>query len=245
MRGRHAGEDRGVPGDLREVGRDGHRHRGGHRHRPARRRLARRDHRRRAAAHGSPRRAGVRAAVRPPDLAGRAAGRHARRAGRARPPATSCAPPCCGWSPRRTSRRRHGSPTSTTATSWATPCWPSRRTPASSGSTRTTGLGVALATDGNGRFAKLDPYAGAQLALAEAYRNVAATGARAARGHRLPELRLARGPGRDVAVRRGRPRAGRRLPRSSASRSPAATSASTTRPATSRSTRPRSSACSA
>jgi phosphoribosylformylglycinamidine synthase len=41
-----------------------------------------------------------------------------------------------------------------------------------------TGLGVAVATDGNGRFARLDPYAGAQLALAEAYRNVAATGAR-------------------------------------------------------------------
>ena len=43
-----------------------------------------------------------------------------------------------------------------------------------------TGLGVALATDGNGRYARLDPYAGAQLALAEAYRNVAATGARPA-----------------------------------------------------------------
>jgi phosphoribosylformylglycinamidine synthase len=41
-----------------------------------------------------------------------------------------------------------------------------------------TGLGIALATDGNGRYTKLDPYAGAQLALAEAYRNVAATGAR-------------------------------------------------------------------
>ncbi|ROS76524.1 phosphoribosylformylglycinamidine synthase subunit PurL [Cellulomonas sp. PhB143] len=41
-----------------------------------------------------------------------------------------------------------------------------------------TGLGVALATDANGRFAKLDPRTGAQLALAEAYRNVAATGAR-------------------------------------------------------------------
>jgi len=43
-----------------------------------------------------------------------------------------------------------------------------------------TGLGVALATDGNGRYSRLDPYAGAQLALAEAYRNVAATGARPA-----------------------------------------------------------------
>ncbi len=41
-----------------------------------------------------------------------------------------------------------------------------------------SGLGVAVATDGNGRYAKLDPYTGAQLALAEAYRNVAATGAR-------------------------------------------------------------------
>jgi len=41
-----------------------------------------------------------------------------------------------------------------------------------------TGLGVALATDANGRYAKLDPYAGAQLALAEAYRNVATVGAR-------------------------------------------------------------------
>ncbi|HZB33452.1 MAG TPA: phosphoribosylformylglycinamidine synthase subunit PurL [Streptosporangiaceae bacterium] len=40
------------------------------------------------------------------------------------------------------------------------------------------GLGIALSLDGNGRYARLDPYAGAQLALSEAYRNVAATGAR-------------------------------------------------------------------
>jgi len=40
-----------------------------------------------------------------------------------------------------------------------------------------SGLGVAIATDGNGRYARLDPYAGAQLALAEAYRNVGAVGA--------------------------------------------------------------------
>ena len=40
-----------------------------------------------------------------------------------------------------------------------------------------TNLGVALATDGNGRFVYLDPYAGAQLALAESFRNVAAAGA--------------------------------------------------------------------
>ncbi|TNU76877.1 phosphoribosylformylglycinamidine synthase subunit PurL [Miniimonas arenae] len=41
-----------------------------------------------------------------------------------------------------------------------------------------TGLGVAIATDANGRFTKLDPYTGAQQALAEAYRNVATVGAR-------------------------------------------------------------------
>ncbi len=40
-----------------------------------------------------------------------------------------------------------------------------------------SGLGVAISTDCNGRFAQLDPYRGAQLALAESYRNVAATGA--------------------------------------------------------------------
>jgi phosphoribosylformylglycinamidine synthase len=40
-----------------------------------------------------------------------------------------------------------------------------------------TGLGIALSVDGNGRFARLDPYTGAKLALAEAYRNVAVTGA--------------------------------------------------------------------
>ncbi len=40
-----------------------------------------------------------------------------------------------------------------------------------------TQRGVAVATDCNSRYCALDPYAGAQLALAEAYRNVAVTGA--------------------------------------------------------------------
>ena len=40
-----------------------------------------------------------------------------------------------------------------------------------------TGRGVALSLDGNGCYAQLDPYAGAQLSLAEAYRNVATVGA--------------------------------------------------------------------
>jgi phosphoribosylformylglycinamidine synthase subunit PurL len=40
-----------------------------------------------------------------------------------------------------------------------------------------TGRGIAVSTDASGRYTALDPYAGAQLALAEAYRNVAVTGA--------------------------------------------------------------------
>jgi phosphoribosylformylglycinamidine synthase len=40
-----------------------------------------------------------------------------------------------------------------------------------------TGLGIALSVDGNSRYTRLDPYDGARLALAEAYRNVAVTGA--------------------------------------------------------------------
>lgn len=41
-----------------------------------------------------------------------------------------------------------------------------------------TGLGVAISIDANARYTYLDPYAGAQASLAEAYRNVAVTGAR-------------------------------------------------------------------
>ena len=40
-----------------------------------------------------------------------------------------------------------------------------------------SGLGIALATDCNARFTWLNPYLGAQLALCEAHRNVASTGA--------------------------------------------------------------------
>ncbi|MHA7210250.1 phosphoribosylformylglycinamidine synthase subunit PurL [Arthrobacter sp. MDT1-65] len=40
-----------------------------------------------------------------------------------------------------------------------------------------TGLGVAISTDANGRYSYLNPYEGARLALAEAYRNVATSGA--------------------------------------------------------------------
>ncbi len=41
-----------------------------------------------------------------------------------------------------------------------------------------TGRGIAIATDASGRYTKLDPRTGAQLALAEAHRNVAVSGAK-------------------------------------------------------------------
>src|SRR5205807_235576 len=47
---------------------------------------------------------------------------------------------------------------------------------------------LAISTDGNGRWSQLDPRLGAQLAVAEAARNVACTG-----------VRPARAPGRDTA----------------------------------------------
>ena len=55
-----------------------------------------------------------------------------------------------------------------------------------------SGLGVAIATDANGRYSLLDPRAGAQLALAEAYRNVAVTGATPLAVTDCLELRRAR-----------------------------------------------------
>ena len=80
VRGRAPGRRRRVPGDLPPVGRPRHGDRRGHRRRPARDHVAGRDRRRRAAAHGRPRRPGVPApgrALRPP---GRARRRRARQA---------------------------------------------------------------------------------------------------------------------------------------------------------------------
>ena len=124
------GRRRGVPGDLREVGRRRHRHRRGHRRRPAADRLARRARRRRAAALGGPRRSDVPPALRPARLPGRAPGRRRRGAAAPDAPATSCARPCCVSPAAPTCATSPGSPTSTTATSRATPSSPSRATAA-------------------------------------------------------------------------------------------------------------------
>ena len=66
-----------------------------------------------------------------------------------------------------------------------------------------TGRGIALATDTSGRYTFLDPYRGAQLALAEAYRNVSVSGAAPVSVYQLPELRVPGEPGGDVAVQPG------------------------------------------
>ena len=208
--------------------------------------VARRDRRRRPAPHRRPRGSGLRAAVRPARLAGRPPGGHPRPARRgpstAEEPARHC---CCGWSPRRTWPAGPGSPTSTTGTCSATPRWRCRTTRASSGSTRRPAAASPsrpTATAGSARSTRTRARSSRS---AEAYRNVATGRRPAARRHRLPQLRLARGPGRDVAVRRGGPRARRRLPRARRAGDRRQRRASTTRPATSRSTRRRWSACSA
>ncbi len=91
-----------------------------------------------------------------------------------------------------------------------------------------------MSTDASGRYTQLDPYTGAQLALAEAYRNVAVTGATPVAVTNCLNFGSPEDPGvmwqfsRRSAVS---PTAVRRL----AFRSPAATSASTTRPAPRRS----------
>ena len=159
------------PRDRREVGRARHRHRRGRRGRPARGALARRDRRRRPA--GSLADEGPvyeRPMARPADLD---------ELREATPPAYP-APDVdlllrMVASPNLCSRRWVVEQYDRVVLGGTVLAWPE-----DAGVVRLseeTGLGVALATDGNGRYTRLDPYAGAQLALAEAYRNVSATGA--------------------------------------------------------------------
>ena len=243
-----AGAARRVPGDHRPVGRRGHRRSA---RSPTTGRLVINWHGEvivdvppRTVAHDGP---VYDRPLRPAGVAGRAAGRRApqrlaapgdrRRAARAR-----CSRCVGSPEPRATSP---GSPTSTTATSAATP---RSRMPDDAGVVRVdeeTGLGVALATDANGRYATLDPYAGAQLALAEAYRNVATAGAVPLAVTDCLNFGSPEDPGVMWQFARGRPRPRRRLPGARHPGHRRQRRRSTTRPATSRSTRPRSSACSA
>ena len=115
--------------------------------------------------------------VRAPGHPGRAQRRHLRQAAAAGRPATSCRRLCLRCLAVRTCAAARGSPSSTTATCAATPCSPSTPTAACCASTRRPAAASRCPPTRNGRYTQLDPYAGAQLALAEAYRNVAVTGA--------------------------------------------------------------------
>ena len=166
-----------VPGRVRQVGRRGHRHRRGDRHRPAGDDLARRvvaDIPPGTAADGPVYDRPAERGPRP----GRAGRRTTRRRRRARPTVPGTARDPAG--PDRLARAwptRAGSPSSTTATSAATPCWPCRTTAAWSGWTRRPGSASRWPPTATAAT-PLDPYQGTQLALSEAYRNVAITGAR-------------------------------------------------------------------
>ena len=171
-RDRRAGEAAGGARPRRQVGRARHRDRRGRRGRPARGAVARRARRRRPAGVARRRGPGLRAADVPPGRPRRAA-----RAAAARPPDGRRRPACSTWRrrPNLCSRRWVVEQYDRIVLGNSVLAWPE-----DAGVVRLseeTGLGVALATDGNGRYTRLDPYAGAQLALAEAYRNVAATGA--------------------------------------------------------------------
>ena len=69
-----------------------------------------------------------------------------------------------------------------------------------------THRGVAVSADASGRYTKLDPRTGARLALAEAYRNVAVTGARPWAVTNCLNFGSPGGSRGDVAVPGGRPR---------------------------------------
>ena len=101
-----------------------------------------------------------------------------------------------------------------------------------------TGRGVAVSADASGRYTKLDPNMGARLALAEAYRNVAVTGAKPVAITNCLNYGSRKTPtlcGSSANLCMGLPTP----PWSFPSPSPAATSPSTTRPARSRSCLPR------
>ena len=236
--GRRPGPARRVPRDLRQVGRARRRDRRGHRHRrgcviswrgdvivdvPA--------------ALASPRRAGLRPADARPGGQDAAAGRPGRDAARPATPAEL----------RETVLRMVASPNLSDKT-WVTEQYDRYvlgntvlAQPEDAGvirdrrgdrpRRRALGSTATAATRGSTRTTGREAGAGRGVPQRRGHR------CRPARRHQLPQLRLARGPERDVAVRRGGARPGRRLPGARASRSPAATSASTTRPATARSTR--------
>ena len=208
-----------------EVGCRDQRARRGHRHRPPHHQLARRGDRQRRPAHRRRRRPGLRAPGRLPDLDRRAAGRHAHPRSPAPTTADDAARPVprsCSAAPNLADKswitnqydhyvlRQHRARASPTTAAW-------------SASTRRSGLGFAIATDANGRYCQLDPYAGRAARPRRGVPQRRRHRRDAGRRHRLPQLRQPREPRGHVAVLAGRRGPRRRMPRARASRSPAAT----------------------
>ena len=113
---------------------------------------------------------------------------------------------CCACSTRPTSPPSAGSSASTTSSSAATP-WSAPGSDAAVLRIKGTHKALALSVDCNSRYCLLDPYVGAMIAVVEAARNVVCARRRAARRHRLPQLRQPGEAGDHVAVPRGRARA--------------------------------------
>ena len=244
MRGRHPRERRRVHGGVPQVGGAGHRHRRGHRRRPAAHHLARRDRRRRAAAHRRPRGPGLRASRAAPRHPGRAERQHLR--GLPRPETGDGAArhsACAAWQSAPVQPRvHHRAVRPLRARQHRARRERRRRRAARRRGDRPRHRAV------HRRVGPLHPARPVRRCPARAGRGVPQRrGHRRhpGRRHQLPQLRLPRGPRRDVAVLSRPSAAWPTAARRSASRSPAATSASTTRPDPRRSCRPRSSACSA
>ena len=152
---------------------------------------------------------------RPPGLAGCVAGQHLCVAGPARRPTELgeliltmiASPNLCsrGWVTDQYDRYVRGN------TVLAQPAdaghRPGRREPRQAAPER----GLAMATDCNGRYTMLDPYAGGQLALAEAYRNVVTTGAAPLAVTDCLNFGYPEDPGVMWQLRAGHPRHRRRL----------------------------------
>ena len=105
-----------------------------------------------------------------------------------------------------------GSGSNMTSRSAPTPCSAPAATPRWCASTARK-KALAMTTDCTPRYCYADPYEGGKQAIAEAYRNLCAVGAQAARGHQLPQLRQPAAARDHGPVRRVPARHGRRLPR--------------------------------
>ena len=115
-------------------------------------------------------------------------------------------------------RRRRTSPASSGCTgSTITWCRPTRSTCLASAlascAIKGTDRALAMSVDGNGRYGYLDPRRGAMLAVAEASRNVACAGARPLAATNCLNFGNPGTAGDHVAVRRGRRRDRRGVPR--------------------------------